>query len=63
MLLDEQMIGCPCCGEVIGVVLDLSVSEQTYVEDCSVCCRPILLQYASNDGELLEFSVRPEGGE
>ncbi len=33
--------GCPYCGETIEVVVDLSVPEQNYIEDCFVCCRPI----------------------
>lgn len=62
-MLSEQNIDCPCCGEKIAVVLDLSVTEQRYVEDCSVCCRPILLRYSSVSGELLELDAQPEGGE
>lgn len=44
---------CPYCGEVIDVVVDCSVSRQQYIEDCSVCCRPILLTVTTQDGELL----------
>jgi hypothetical protein len=33
--------GCPYCGESIELVVDDSVDEQTYIEDCPVCCRPI----------------------
>jgi hypothetical protein len=62
-LLVERTISCPCCGEVIGLVLDLSVEEQHYVEDCSVCCRPIVLNYATQDGELLSLEAHAEGGE
>lgn len=36
-------IQCPYCGEWIGIVVDASVDEQSYVEDCQVCCRPIQL--------------------
>jgi hypothetical protein len=32
---------CPYCGELIEVLVDTSVEEQDYIEDCSVCCRPI----------------------
>lgn len=33
---------CPHCGESISVWPDLGGGErQTYIEDCSVCCRPI----------------------
>lgn len=42
--LETVAISCPGCGERIEILVDCSVAEQTYVEDCSVCCRPILLQ-------------------
>ncbi len=63
VLLTERTVTCPCCGEDIDIVLDLSVSEQSYVEDCSVCCQPILLRYSSLAGKLLEFETQAEGGE
>ncbi len=44
-------------------MLDLSIPEQRYVEDCSVCCRPILLTYSSEAGKVLEFEAQAEGGE
>jgi hypothetical protein len=44
---------CPYCGENIEVLVDLSLSEQEYIEDCSVCCRPILLTVCVGDGEPL----------
>jgi transcription elongation factor Elf1 len=34
-------IQCPYCGEQIVVAVDDSAGEQSYVEDCQVCCRPI----------------------
>ncbi len=44
MNLQESVdIQCPYCWETIEVLVDLSISEQSYVEDCQVCCRPILL--------------------
>ncbi|PWK85835.1 CPXCG motif-containing cysteine-rich protein [Fulvimonas soli] len=36
-------LACPCCGEAIEVLLDPSAGGQQYVEDCQVCCRPIVL--------------------
>ena len=39
------------------MVLDLSVPSQAYVEDCEVCCRPIELRYAAEDGELTAFEA------
>ncbi|MDH5485453.1 MAG: CPXCG motif-containing cysteine-rich protein [Gammaproteobacteria bacterium] len=39
--LESKDIQCPYCGEIINVVIDCSVSQQSYIEDCQVCCRPI----------------------
>ena len=39
--LYDRSIHCPYCGESIDVLIDASISEQEYVEDCQVCCRPI----------------------
>lgn len=53
-LLQEHSIECPYCGENITILVDLSVSEQQYVEDCSVCCAPILIiQSEPEDGSLV----------
>jgi hypothetical protein len=41
--LIEQPISCPYCGETITILVDDSLPEQQYVEDCQVCCRPIVL--------------------
>ncbi len=53
MLLDECFYSCPYCGEPISLVLDLSGDDQSYYEDCSVCCRPIKLTiYSDGQGQL-----------
>ena len=43
MQQSEQRFGCPYCGERISVLVDHSEQEQDYIEDCEVCCRPIML--------------------
>ncbi len=42
------------------MVLEASVEgeEQTYVEDCEVCCRPIEVHYAVQDGEVSSFEAK-----
>ena len=40
-MLEEYAFTCPYCLQPISMLLDLSVKEQAYVEDCEVCCRPI----------------------
>jgi hypothetical protein len=39
--LKEQVFQCPYCGETVTALLDCSVPQQNYIEDCQVCCRPI----------------------
>lgn len=41
--LTEKTISCPYCGEAISALIDDSLPEQRYIEDCQVCCRPIVL--------------------
>jgi len=54
----EHFFSCPYCGEEISMVLETSVHRQTYIEDCEVCCRPIEIRYAVEDGFLAEFEAR-----
>jgi hypothetical protein len=57
--LHEHAFTCPHCWEPITMLLDLSVREQTYVEDCEVCCRPIHIHYAAERGALTTFEATP----
>lgn len=52
-------VGCPYCGEPITVLVDPSVVDQQYVEDCSVCCRPIALT-VTVDGDDVWVDARDE---
>ncbi|MGM0594004.1 MAG: CPXCG motif-containing cysteine-rich protein [Pseudomonadota bacterium] len=53
-LLQTQVADCPYCGEPIELVLDPSIAEQEYVEDCFVCCRPIVVRVTTDEkGEML----------
>ncbi len=54
---EEADITCPFCWETLGILLDLSLPEQDYIEDCQVCCRPIRIRYTSNDGVLLTLEA------
>ena len=55
----ERFFACPCCGERVSVVLDLSVESQEMIEDCEVCCRPLAIAYAVETGRVTEFSADP----
>jgi hypothetical protein len=54
---------CPHCAEPLETYVDPGGgSEQSYVEDCAVCCRPIRFQavYDEAEGEYrIETSSEP----
>lgn len=56
-LLQGHEATCPHCWEAISLTLDLSVPQQSYIEDCPVCCRPMLVAYRAHDGEITELAV------
>lgn len=56
-LIDSEMVTCPYCWQQIEVTLDLSVEDQRYVEDCSVCCRPIVIRCRVEGNAVVELSV------
>jgi hypothetical protein len=51
-LLKAVLIECPYCGETIEVVIDCSVSRQEYIEDCGVCCKPMVISVKVAEGGL-----------
>jgi transcription elongation factor Elf1 len=48
-LMEECFFDCPYCGEPISVLVDCSCDEQTYIEDCQVCCQPMVLQVSVDE--------------
>jgi Cysteine-rich CPXCG len=54
----EQFLNCPYCGETISLLIDHSVPDQSYVEDCEVCCRPIEVACLSDGEDGIVLSVR-----
>ena len=51
-MIKEYLASCPYCGESFTTLLDLSVASQEYIEDCQICCRPILFD--------IEFDILTE---
>ena len=59
-MLPSIDIQCPYCGETIDVVVDDSAGDQSYIEDCQVCCRPIVLTLTLGDDGEVEVAARAE---
>ena len=51
----EHFFQCPYCWEEISMILDSSVRQQTYIEDCEVCCNPIEVTATFETQELIAF--------
>ena len=52
----EHFFQCPHCWSGISMILDKSVPQQTYIEDCEVCCNPIEITPIFEERELISFS-------
>jgi len=59
-LIRTHQCNCPYCGEMIELIVDCSLVAQEYTEDCSVCCRPIVVQMNITDDDDLLVSLRRE---
>ena len=46
-----QWVQCPYCGELTELQVDGSAGEQAYIEDCTVCCRPIDVHLVAQGGD------------
>jgi transcription elongation factor Elf1 len=53
----EHHFTCPYCWETISMLLDSSVSKQSYIEDCEVCCNPIQVNVQFIHTELTGFQT------
>ena len=56
-LIAEADITCPHCGEVFPLAIDTSQREQSFIEDCTVCCRPIQLNVRCHPGEIVDLQI------
>jgi hypothetical protein len=46
---DWLELECAFCGEPIGTSVDLSAGSVSYIEDCQVCCQPLLIKVECDD--------------
>ncbi len=58
--LVSMQVQCPCCWETFEALIDCSIDEQEYVEDCYVCCRPLIIHVQVEAGSVQAIDVKPE---
>lgn len=58
-VLEDVRLRCPYCGEFTDFEVDCSAGDQSYYEDCEVCCRPIgVTVYLDDRGGLRSVELR-----
>ncbi|MGJ8592237.1 MAG: CPXCG motif-containing cysteine-rich protein [Aquaticitalea sp.] len=55
--MEEYYFQCPYCWEEISMLIDRSVSSQSYIEDCEICCNPIQLTVRIQNSEIIDFQA------
>jgi hypothetical protein len=53
--MEEHFFSCPYCWENISMLVDLSQLDQSYIEDCEVCCNPIQIQVRIENQLIISF--------
>jgi hypothetical protein len=57
-VIEEIVVDCPHCGEPAAFDVDTTAGvEQSYYEDCPVCCKPMEMFVRCRPGEVLSISV------
>jgi len=54
----EKFFTCPYCWEKISFLIDTSIEEDSYIEDCQVCCRPIELVFKYQNKQFIYFETK-----
>jgi hypothetical protein len=60
MIENDVKYLCPYCGEKLSLQIDIAGgNRQEFIQDCEVCCRPIMIQLEVKAGEVSSFSAEP----
>ncbi|MDN5850903.1 MAG: CPXCG motif-containing cysteine-rich protein [Nitrococcus sp.] len=60
-MLEEADIACPYCGETITLLVDCTAGDQRYIEDCCVCCQPIVISVRTTaDGRIADLQAQSD---
>jgi hypothetical protein len=60
-MIELHSVSCPYCGEPFDASVDTSAGTQEYIEDCYVCCRPIVFDLVvDEEGNFVSIDTRTE---
>ena len=58
MIEQDYSFSCPNCGEELSVRLDRTGGkDQSFIQDCEVCCKPIQIAVRFEGEEVTWFSA------
>jgi len=55
---EEYFYTCPFCFQSVSILVDKSVTEQSFIEDCEVCCRPTEFSIQITENEISSFTAK-----
>ena len=53
----EHYFDCPHCWQNQLKIIDPSVREQSFIEDCEVCCNPNKLSIVVSEGHITSIQI------
>ena len=53
----EHYFNCPHCWQNQLKIIDSSLGEQSFIEDCEVCCNPLEFNLSVENNFIESFSV------
>ena len=56
----SHQVSCPYCGESFEALIDSSESDAEYIEDCYICCQPIVFSCQFSASGDVSVSTRSE---
>jgi hypothetical protein len=56
----EVKVQCPYCWESFQLLIDASIENQEYIEDCEVCCRPIDFIVEVDESDQVKVQARSQ---
>lgn len=54
---EEVFFICPYCMQNVSILVETLNGNQSYIEDCEVCCQPIQFSYIVQNGQLQEITA------
>ena len=58
-IIEDAEVICPQCGEPFAIEVNTADGDYETVEDCAVCCRPMMIYIHCRPGKVESIDVSP----